>query len=290
MAVALDKVYFARTSWTKRLTKAIAELRDTGGSGPFMKGHIGVMRQLLEDKDAGPRVVINIGADALLKFLGSGQYKNLYDKPVVGADTKSPTPERIQVDKWLDLADPAKTYFGAVAMGGAGVRFYGEYCMVLSQAKVPPQTRIFDRDSYDLLQPPLVGRSDESMKRLVGSLRGTWGTDLVDMLLLKMLPRLPGTRHLITSGQVSSLVMTDQEFVEVHLEGDIRTDDIEEVRQLPEEAAVEASIAQRYAAHQPPSLVELLWLAQRRLVAEKLGDAKLPYRLATSGGKGYQWA
>jgi len=290
MAATLDKVYFSRSPWAKRLAKALADLSASGRGGAFTRGHVGVIRELLEDRDAGPRAVINIGADALLEFLRTGRYKNIYEKPIVGGESRTPTPERRQVDGWLELEKPAETYFAAVALGGAGVRFYGEYCMVLHPANVPGGTRLFDRDSYDLLLPPLAGRSDAGTRRLVATLRGTWDTDLVDMLLLKMLPRLPETHHLITSGQVSNLVMTDQEFVEVHLQGAIARNHIEEVRQLPEEAAVEASISQRRTAHQPPSLVELLWLSRRREVAQELAAHQLPYRLATSGGKGYQWA
>jgi len=285
----LDAQYFGRASWTRRLGCALKDLKSDGRAGPFVGSHVGVIRQLLTDPDAGPRVVINIGAEALLNFLATGCYKNLYEHPVVGGRRREPTPERIQVDKWLSLPGAHRFYFAAVALGGAGVRFYGEYCMVLRPERIPPDTRIFDRDSYDLLQPPLSGRGDDAMQRLAGCLRGTWQADLVDMLLMKMLPRLPSTRHLITSGQVSGLVMTDQEFVEVHLEGPIQPSDIEQVTQLPDEPAMEASIAQRQAGRQAPSAVELLWLKRRREVAESLAMAKVPHGLATQGGRGYQW-
>ena len=36
----------------------------------------------------------------------------------------------MEVDDKLGI-DAERTYFGAVALGGAGVRYYGEYCMVL---------------------------------------------------------------------------------------------------------------------------------------------------------------
>lgn len=286
---ALDAIYFGAKSWARRVTDALARRKAEGQPAAFFTGHLAVMRQLLSDVDAGPRMVVNIGADAMLAFLASGDYKNIYERPVVGGSARTPTPERKAVDSWLALPNPSAFYFGAVALGGAGVRFYGEYCMVIRSSRVAPDTRIFDRDSYDLLLPPLAGRSATRTRRIVESLRGRWGTDLVEMLVLKSMPRLPATHHVITSGHVSGLVMSDQEFIEVHLQGKIALSDIEEVRQLPEEAAIEASILNRRRGRQAPTLVEVRWAAQRRKALRQLAKKGVPHHLTTLNGKGYQW-
>lgn len=286
----LDPDYFCTRSWARRLKDSLSRLQGDRRSVPFLDGHVRVVRNLLLDGDGGPRVVVNIGADALLSFLAADDYKNIYANPVVGGKRLEPTVERKRVDALLALPGAANFHFGAVALGGAGVRFYGEYCMVLRPSRVSNDTRLFDRDSYDLLQPPLAGFGATRTRRIVDSLSGRWGTDLVDMLLMKMMPRLPATQHLITAGTVSSLVMSDQEFVEVHLHGKIAGRDLEEVRQLPEEAAIEASIVNRRRGRESPTLVEIHWVAQRRKVLRRLAQVSVPYRMTTLYGKGNQWA
>jgi hypothetical protein len=286
----LDPVYFGRRPWSRRVKDALARWQGADSAASFLAGHLAVIRQLLTHSESGPRMVVNIGADALLSFLRSGDYRNIYEEPVVGGKRRTPTGERRKVDAWLALPDPADFYFGAVALGGAGVRFYGEYCMVIRPSRVAADTRLFDRDSYDLLQPPFAGHGETRMSRIVAALRGRWDADLVDMLIMKMLPRLPATQHLITSGNVADLVTSDQEFVEVHLQGKIAPDHIEEIRQRPEEAAIEADILNRRQSRQAPTLVEIRWVAQRRKVLRRLASQALPYRLVTLHGKGYQWA
>jgi plasmid stabilization system protein ParE len=286
----LDPIYFSSRTWARRIKDWIAQARAAGQATPFLDGNVAVMRQILTHPDTGPRMVVNIGADALLKFVETNDYKNIYDKPVVGGRRREPTKERIEVDRLLGLgAAASNSYFGAVALGGAGVRFYGEYCMVIKRSRVGGTTRLFDRDSYDLLQAPLAERGPTRTSRIVGALRGQWDKDLVDMLIMRALPRLPPTQHLITVGNVSGLIMSDQEFVEVHLVDKIGLEHIEEIRQLPEEAAIESSILSRRRDRQSPTLVEIRWVAQRRRVLRDLARKGLHFRIASLHGKGYQW-
>ena len=101
---------------------------------------------------------------------------------------------------------------------------------------------------------------------------------------------MPPTQHLITIGNVSGLVMSDQEFVEVHLHGKVGLAHIEEIRQRPEEAAIELSILGRRRARQSPTLVEIHWVAQRQRVLRSLARKGLGVRVASLHGKGYQWS
>lgn len=287
----LDATYFNTRPWARRVKEWIRKARGSGPAASFLGANVTVIRQILSHADIGLRVVVNIGADALLAFLHTNDYKNIYENPVVGGRRRQPTKERVEVDRLLAFAQPASSYyFAAVALGGTGVRFYGEYCMVLRPARVVPDTRIFDRDSYDLLLPPLSGWSQTKTRNFVRALRGRWGSDVVDMLIMKMLPRLPASQHLITVGNVSSLVMSDQEFVEVHLEGKIRHRDIEEIRQSPDEVAIEAGILNRKRLRQSPTLVEMRWVNQRHEVLSLLPQMPIAYRIVTLHGKGYQWA
>jgi hypothetical protein len=287
----LDSVYFSPRPWAKRVHDWVKHARANGRAPSFLDANLGVIRQLLGHPETGPRMVINIGADALLSFLSSDNYKNIYENPVVGGKPRSPSKERHTVDELLGLEpDASAYYFGAVALDGAGVRFYGEYCMVIKASRIAADTRVFDRDSYDLLQPPLADRGAAKTRRIVSALKGTWGDDLVGMLIMKILPRLPAVQHLITAGNVSGLVISDQEFVEIHLKDKIHQVHVEEIRQSPDAASIEAAIASRRRSRQPPTIVEVRWVEQRRRVFARLAQKSIPFRIVTLQSRGYQWA
>lgn len=286
----LDPVYFRPRSWGRRVQDWLRQVNGGRQAAPFLLGNLEVIRQILAHPEIGLHMTVNIGADALVSFLRSGDYKNIYENPVVGGKRRAPSKERKEVDALLGFgAEASKYYFGAVSLGGTGVRFYGEYCMVIRNSRVTGLTRIFDRDSYDLLQPPLSGRGVAKMKRIVKALSGTWGKDVIDMIVMKTLPRLPAAQHLITVGSVSSLVMTDQEFVEVQLKDKIHRADLEEIRMSPDESAIEASILNRKRSGQPLTLVEVRWVRQRRQVLSQVARDSIPLRIVTAPGKGYQW-
>jgi hypothetical protein len=278
-----DPIYFSDKSWGDRVEDWLA-----GKNEPFLDGNHQVVRQIMENPESGLRMVVNISAEALLSFFASHRYYNLYEKPVIGGERREPSKERVQVDQLLAFErDPRNFYFGAVALGGAGVRFYGEYCMAMKPDRVNSGTRIFDRDSYDLLLSPL--KDEDDVGALAKKLKGNWKPDVVEMLILKLLPELRGANQLITTGTVSEMILHDQEFVEVHREGPIFPFEIEEVRQSPDEIAMEARIQARSSAGFPPTAVELRWLQQRQEVIKALERAGIRYRIVTLHGRGYQW-
>lgn len=211
---SLDPAYFSAESWRARVQRW---LDDPAHSDRFLDGNVRLVRQIMEHAESGLRVVVNISAHALLSFLAQRRYRNLYERPVIGSARQGPSPERVHVDKRLGFgADARHYYFGAVALGGTGVRFYGEYCMALEPSAVDPSSQILDRDSYDLLLPPLSNTLPD-VDELVRMLRGEWAADTVDMLMLKLLPEIRSTHRLITTGTVSEMILHDQEFVEVHV-------------------------------------------------------------------------
>ena len=282
----LDPVYFSDDQWGVRVQNWLA-----GNNESFLEGNHQLVRQIMENQESGLRMVVNISADALLSFLAARRYHNLYENPVIGGVRRSPSKEREEVDQLLGFGNEARDfYFGAAALGGAGVRFYGEYCMAMKPSAVDPRktrTRIFDRDSYDLLLSPLKDEPDPAA--LAQKLAGDWGSDLVDMLTLKLLPQLRGANGLITTGTVSEMILHDQEFVEVHRQKPIFPFDIEEVRHSPDDIAMEARIQARGNAGIPPTAVELLWLRQHEEVMKALEREEIRYRIVTLHGRGYQW-
>ena len=285
-----DELYFTGDDWAHRVQAWLRHEKRSGNSNPFLDGNERLIRQTLEHRETGLRMVVNISAAALLSFLQTGRYRNLYENPVIGGARRTPSPERLRVDDLLEFGAQAKDYyFGAVALGGTGVRFYGEYCMAIKPDRVKASTRLFDRDSYDMLVPPLSQLDDEQLREFSGILRGEWGGDVVDMLVLKLLPELRSANRLLTTGVVSELVLHDQDFVEVHYKGKIRPDSVEEIRQSPDEVALEARILSRRASGFSPTAVELVWLRRREEVAKAVESHGIRYRIVTLHGQGYQW-
>jgi hypothetical protein len=280
----LDPAYFSTDPWKKRVADWLARQPGDG----FLDGNIVLVRQIMEHEESGLRMVVNISAHALLAFLAERRYQNIYEYPIIGGARRNPSPERIKVDTMLGFgANAGQFYFGAVALGGTGVRFYGEYCMALQPSAVAGSTQILDRDSYDLLLPPL---SDQPAAVAVTKmLIGRWDVDVIDMLTLKLLPELQGTNRLVTTGTVSEMILHDQEFVEIYKQGTIVPDDVQEVRQSPDEVVMEARIHGHRQSGIPPTAVELVWLDRRERVARALEAEGIHYRIVTLHGRGYQW-
>lgn len=283
----LDPVYFARRPWKERIQEWLQHQQDDDKENPFLQGNLEAIRRIMKDASTGLRMVVNISAKALLKFLDEGRYRNVYERPVIGNARPTPSKERREVDDLLGFGDEANQYyFGAVALGGTGVRFYGEFCMVIDVNAIP-ETRLFDRDSYDLLIEPLNQFKDK--ETLVQTLQGRWRDDAVDMLCMRLLPELRHANELVTTGTVSELVLKDQEFIEVHYKHPIDVHSVEEVRQSPDEVAMEARILARTQAGFPPTATEWLWRRDRQVLARELERRKINYRIVTLHGRGYQW-
>ncbi len=276
-----DETYFQDASWPDRVSRWIDD-----NATAFTQANRDLVDRLFTQDETGLRMVVNITADALLSFLDEGSYRNLYDRPVIGGEAPTPSPARKLVDKKLQLGED--TYFGAVALGGTGIRYYGEYSMVLRPEAVDGKTPLLDRDSYDLLMPPL-SELNLTKKRLT-RMRGTWEQDVRAMVLLRVLPEIRQARQLVTSGTVSELVLRDQEFVEVHRRGTFTPEDLEEVRTSPDEVAIENLIRDRERRGSRCTAVEHEWLRRRSVVSERLEEAELRHRVVTLHGRGYQWA
>lgn len=276
-----DEVYFSRLDWPDRLSAWQRQGVQHGFSG----GNVEVVEETLSRDETGLRVVVNISADALLSFLSEGQYRNLYESPHVGGRAQQVSETRAVVDAKLNLGP--NTYFGAVALGGTGVRYYGEYCLVLRLDGVPEQTMLFDRDSYDIVIEPLCSLSLDADQIQV--LSGSWQDDRVPMVAMKVLPELIHDRCLVTAGTISDAVLRDQEFVEAHMPMSFGPDDLEEVRLAPDDVTVAERLDAKHRADRPLSMVEEEWLRRRALVDEALDEHEIRERVVTMHGKGYQW-
>ena len=276
-----DDVYFSHLGWSDRL----AAWRQRSEEHGFSSGNAEVVEETLSRDETGLRVVVNISADALLSFLSDRQYRNLYETPHVGGDIQGVSETREEVDHKLQLGPD--TYFGALALGGTGVRYYGEYCLVIRLDSVPEQTTLFDRDSYDIVIEPFSRLSLNPDQIRV--LSGSWTDDRVSMVAMKVLPELIHDRRLVTAGTISDAVLRDQEFVEVHMPTSFGPDDLEEVRLAPDEVTVAERLESKRRAGRPLSSVDEEWLRRRGLVDEALDLHEIRARVVTMHGKGYQW-
>lgn len=285
----MDPVYFAAgATWDDRVT-AWESLPQNHG---FSASNQIVVEDALNEQDSGLRAVVNIGAAALLALLPHKRYLNLYDRPLVGTARPEPSPDRVKVDEKIRI-DAEHTYFAAVALGGAGVRYYGDYCIVLELRLLADDTQLLDRDSYDLLLAPLadIDVDDPKSTLVVDRISGSWGSDLRAMVLMRVLPELVHQPRLVTSGTISATVLRDQEFIEVHLHlpDSFTMRDVEEVRESPDEVAVEMRLRARQGAGLAMPLVESKWLERRELVWRALDANDKPTRVVTAHGQGYQW-
>jgi len=108
------------------------------------------------------------------------------------------------------------------------------------------------------------------------------------MALRRVLSEVTHNVRLVTSGTVSERLLRDQEYIEVHLDGTFTPTDLEEVRLSPDDAA-EFAIAERERQGLHTTLVEHIWRQRRADVIQDLAKAKLPVRVVTLHGRGYQW-
>ena len=284
----LDPRYFSDAPWADRVRDWVED-----ADSPFAAANEQVVRQVVASEDSGARVVVNVGPTALLQLLAGARYLNLYERPLVGGERQQPSATRRWVDETIGLTG-ADAYFAALAVGGAGVRFYGEYCLVLDVAAIDAQPSLFDRDSYELLAPPFAGRAD--LPELVGRLSASWD-ERHDVLVLKVLPGLTSTHRSVTSGTVADAVLSDQDFVEVHLTPDrtqhptgcFTLDDVLEVRLSPVDVTLVAWLRSRREDGLPLSDEEALYLRQREDVQDRWSQDGPPRRVVGTGAGGYGW-
>lgn len=269
-------IYFKPGStWSDRLAAFC------GGLTEFENANREVVQRCLKDDQL--RVVINLPADALLALLGGDHYRNCYELPFVAGEVRAPSPKRMQVDGLLGFQpDGRDYYFAAVSFGGTGVRFYGEYCMVISPGAVK-EPRILDRNSYELLDEPL--RQNLSLVAILG---GNWG-DLSSVLTLKVLTTIRQPNRLLPPGVVSETVLRDEDFVEVHLRQKIFRQAVEEIRQAPEDLTRDSHLRQQLARGQMPRPEELLWSRHRHDVDVATARIGVNSRIVTTSGRGGRW-
>lgn len=287
--------YFLAGDWAQRLDRVVAsgassEGRDfANANASRVKQHLSLEKSL--------RVVFNLGGYALLNYLRSGDYQNIYEEPVIGGLRRTPSQTRIDADALVDLQPARNYYFCALASGGSGIRFYGEYCVVIRpDAAKEAVEKILDRNSYDLLVEPLKGylatlRARRRSPNLVDGLmsRLVDGT-AQDMLTTKVLQYTPNQPRLLTAGTVANAVLSDEDYCEAYYRGKIGLDVVEEVREHPADVSKESEILQRLQGGESVRCDELVWATRRRLIRRKLALRGVPRSVPAESGRSGRWS
>jgi hypothetical protein len=256
---------------------------------------------------AAARLVFNLSCAHAPDLLAHDQasaslrpYKNRYDvaaSRLGGALPAGPDP-RADIDAALaplaGAGSERDLYYGAVEINGAGVRFYGDLCLVLNTAAVDAAALVLDRNSFDLICAPLRDRTHTgpggawdpaAAQGEAANLAGRWGADLAEMAVCKVLDAgVFGARRL-TAGAVSQGVLSDEDYLEVIRVGSFGAKDVDEARVGAADVAAEGHIADRLQRGPPPDWADLLWRHRRRQADRALNARGVRTRTVVSAGR-----
>ncbi len=296
-----------RQSWTERLRRLLLLLARTFKAEPgvHLANHDTVRRALLgmgpDSSSARPEaaacMAVNLSSAHVPSFCDDG-YKNTYDLQATRApDVRRISDRRLRVDQALPLGpggSPSQVYFGAVELAGAGMRYYGDICLVLKPAAVPADTVVLERNSFDVDRLPVLDRirslhgesaQHNARAQLLSSWSGRWVRDLPAMATIRMHMSGQTTARRWTTGHVAQAIVSDEDYLEVLKQGTFRAQDIQEARLFVADAALDAYIDSRTGSASPPRFEELIW-HRRRLHAEiALRKAGIPVRVVTHVGR-----
>lgn len=248
---------------------------------------------------AGARITFNMSSVHVPGFCEAtrsgkaGAYKNCYDlaaEPSASGIANHVSARRRLVDESLPLPDGSvvdRMYFGAVDVNGSGVRFYGDVCLVLRREHAD-SCLVLDRNSYDLVRSPVKeriarlvkDRQDSERRAIARSWSGSWQADLGHIVTGKALAILPLSPYRWTTGQISQVVCSDEDYIEVLKSGSFNAYDLQEARLSAHDIAEDALTTSRMASRRPiPRLESMLWSRRRSGAEAALRALGVPVRV-----------
>lgn len=245
---------------------------------------------------AGIRIAFNISSAYLPQAL-SQRYKNCYDLEDLGSTVGISVPKETKISKRRRTIDetiaklcPPGTYrnlyYGAVELNGAGMRYYGDMCLILKEEQFKDATLVLYRNSYDLDREPIRSRIRKggTLASEAERLAGTRAS-APDMVVCKIFDQAPSADRLLTSGVISDGILADEDYLEVPRTGPFGAAEIAEVRTSAADVAAEGRIADRLERGPLPNVAELLWRNRRRGAERAAGQARINLRVVTSSGR-----
>lgn len=244
---------------------------------------------------SGARVVFNL-ACAHVRAMLAGRYLNGYDlmRARIGSRPPKPVSERRRTIDGVVARCAAgggtaeSLYYGAVEINGAGMRYYGDMCLVLRADAVEAETLVLFRNSYDLDREPIRGRvggDSALLETEAEALCGRWPKDVSDMAVCKLLDGSAGQPRLMTTGTVSEGVLSDEDYIEIPRVGSFTAAELAEIRTSAADAATEALIADRETQGPSTTLARLLWRQRRRDAEKAARERGLDVRVVGTHGR-----
>lgn len=295
-----------RQSWSKRLQLTLLQIsrRVKGQPGIQQANHEMVHRILIgmgpdnkiKHQESGARMAVNISSLNVPDFCNNG-YRNTYDlQAIMGNEAPRISARRELVDCALPMdatVNPNDIYFGAVELTGAGVRYYGDICLVLKPEAVPASTVILDRNSFEVDRSPSSDRirsqpesfRDQARKSLLSSWSGRLGADVAAMTTIRLHSSGSTSTRKWTTGHISRGIVDDEDYIEVIKQGSFSVSDIQEARLFSADVALDAYIASRIGEASPPRFEALIWHRRRILSEVALREAGVPIRVVTHLGR-----
>jgi hypothetical protein len=259
------------------------------------------------DARTGLRAVVNIASVHVPTFCKRSQnhispaYQNKYDLDQANVRVGDDPPD----DHWSkrEIVDQAlaslhgramnEVYYAAAELNGAGIRFYGDICLVLKPEQVESDTVVLDRNSYDVLRAPLdavaAGANDETEKQMLRRMvlsdhSGKFRPDLKTIGALKVLVATGERDRRFSSGQISNGILDDEDYIEILKIGSFHTGDVEAARLSAAEVALEGHVEQRLRSD-PWSHAAQRWLTQRRNATQGLRNCGIEVSIMTTSGR-----
>jgi hypothetical protein len=304
--------------WKKRADRAIERL---SGQYPslkkFAKANVSAVEGALEGKGpdarapdprAGARAAVNVASVHVPNFCDrsrtgrSPAYLNSYDLRKTQVRVGSDPPD----DHWKnrEIVDHAlssihkhpmnEVYYAAVELNGAGIRFYGDICLVLKPSEIPADTIVLDRNSYDVLRSPFreaVEKSPDPSDRqsarrfILEALAGSFAGDLRTMGALKVLITTGERDRRFSTGQISGGILDDEDYIEILKIGSFNTSGVEAARISAGEATLESHVEQRLQGKPAADHSMRLWLTERRAATRALADAGIDVTVIAAPGR-----
>jgi hypothetical protein len=296
--------------WDRRLGDLFSRLTATVRRRAYRRADAGMiegaMRGLGPDSrrpspESGMRLVYNLSSahiPALLGAPGPNAYKNRYDLEAERLGEGPPPGRSLRklvdevIARVVGTADGSALYYGAVELNGAGIRYFGDYCVVLTSDSVASQTVVLYRNSYDLARSPIRQRIikqganfEEAAFREAQALAGRWPDQVPAMAAFKVLDGGYSGERRLTSAMVSAGVLSDEDYLEVVRVGSFGSGQIEEMRVSAADAGAEARIGDRMMRGPTPSLAEMLWRHRRRAAERSAARRRLTTRVVVTQGR-----
>jgi hypothetical protein len=304
--------------WKRRADRAVERLTGQYHSlKQFAKANVSAIEGALEGKGpdaskpdprAGARAVVNMASVHVPNFCDRSRtgmapaYLNSYDLRKTQVRVGNDPPG----DHWKnrEIVDHAlspihkhpanKVYYAAAELNGAGIRFYGDICLVLKPSEITEDSMVLDRNSYDVLRAPFRGAVERSPNQadrqaarsfILAALSGSFGGDLKTMGAVKVLITTGERDRRFSTGQISGGVLDDEDYMEILKIGSFDTNGVEAGRISAAEATLESHVEQRLQSNPAASHSARQWLTERRAATRALADAGIDVMVIATPGR-----